>query len=202
MTRFVLASASPARLDTLRRAGTRPEVIVSGVDEDAITAPTTGELVLRLAEAKASAVMRQLPFGEDALVLGCDSLLEFEGHGEGKPGSVGAAAQRWRRMRGKTGLLHTGHCLIDNKTQNAVLSSVSTRVHFADITDDELYDYCHTGEPQEVAGAFAIDGLGSWFIEGVNGDPHNVVGVSLPELRRMLRQLRRSLRDLGWPAAD
>jgi len=198
--RLVLASASPARLETLRRAGLRPEVIVSGVDEDAITAPTPAERALRLAELKAAAVSARLGDVTDALVLGCDSLLELDGEALGKPGSVEAAAQRWRQMRGRTGTLHTGHCLIDTGNGKRVSSSVGTDVRFADVTDDEIDAYCATGEPTAVAGAFTVDGLGGWFIDGVHGDHHNVVGVSLPMVRALLRDLGHGLGDLGYPA--
>ena len=196
--RFVLASASPARLETLRRAGVRPEVIVSGVDEDAVTASTPAGLVLRLAELKAAAVAERLGDAQ-ALVLGCDSLLELGGETLGKPGSADAAAKRWRHMRGRTGTLHTGHCLIDASTGRRASRTVGTEVRFADVTDAEIDAYCATGEPSEVAGAFTVDGLGGWFVEGVDGDHHNVVGVSLPTLRGLLRELGHGLGDLGYP---
>jgi septum formation protein len=197
--KLVLASASPARLETLRRAGLRPEVVVSGVDEDAVSAPTAGELVLRLAELKAVAVAERIS-SADALVLGCDSLLELGGQTLGKPGTVEAAAQRWRSMRGRAGTLHTGHCLIDTCTGRRALRSVGTDVRFADVSDDEIDAYCATGEPTAVAGAFTVDGLGGWFVEGVTGDHHNVVGVSLPAVRGLLRELGYSLGDVGYPA--
>jgi septum formation protein len=196
--RFVLASASPARLRTLCAAGIEPEVIVSGVDEDTVSAPSTAELVGRLAEHKARSVADGIDGA--ALVLGCDSLLELDGKSLGKPGTVTEAAQRWRRMRGRTGTLHTGHCLIDTSTGRAAVASVPTTVRFADVTDAEIDAYCATGEPTAVAGAFTIDGLGGWFVEGVDGDPHNVVGLSLPTVRRMLREQGHSLLDLGYPA--
>lgn len=198
--RLVLASASPARLETLRRAGLRPQVVVSGVDEDAVSAPTAAELVVRLAELKATAVAERLGDASDTLVLGCDSLLELGGQALGKPGSQQAAAQRWRQMRGRTGTLHTGHCLIDAATGKLVSRSVGTEVRFADVTDAEIEAYCATGEPAAVAGAFTVDGLGGWFVEGVTGDHHNVVGVSLPTLRALLRDLGHGLGDLGYPA--
>jgi septum formation protein len=196
--RFVLASASPARLETLRRAGLEPEVVVSGVDEDAIGADSTADLVARLAQAKAEAVAEQV--GTDALVLGCDSLLELDGRQLGKPGSASAAALRWHQMRGRSGVLHTGHCLIDTATAGRAVRSVATEVRFGDMTDAEIEAYCATGEPSAVAGAFTIDGLGGWFIEGIAGDHHNVVGVSLPVVRAMLRDLGYSLGDIGYPA--
>jgi septum formation protein len=199
VTRFILASASPARLATLRAAGADPEVIVSGVDEDGVTAGTTAGLVLRLAEAKAAAVARRL--GGDALVLGCDSMLDLEGHALGKPGTADAARARWREMRGRTAVLHTGHCLIDTASGRQVSCSAATEVRFADVTDAEIDAYCGTGEPTDVAGAFTIDGLGGWFVEGVTGDQHNVVGVSLPVVRRLLGALGFDLEVIGYPPA-
>ena len=196
--RFVLASASPARLETLRRAGVDPEVIVSGVDESAVSAPTTAALVAELAMLKARAVVSQLD--GDALVLGCDSLLELDGRSLGKPADGDEARARWRAMRGRSGVLHTGHALLAT-TGHAVLESAATTVHFAEVTDDEIERYCATGEPLAVAGAFTIDGLGGWFVDAIEGDHHNVVGLSLPLLRRMLRDLGFSLADLGYGAA-
>lgn len=197
VSRFVLASASPARLSTLRAAGIEPEVVVSGVDEDAVTATSTAELVVELAARKASAVAAQVPAG--ALVLGCDSLLELDGAELGKPGSVDGAKQRWRQMRGRDGVLHTGHCLIDVATGASLARGAATVVRFADVTDDEIDAYCSTDEPSQVAGAFTIDGLGGWFVESIDGDPHNVVGVSLPLVRAMLRELGHDLRSIGYP---
>jgi septum formation protein len=196
--RFVLASASPARLATLRAAGVAPEVIVSGVDEDGIDVPTTAELVLRLADLKARAVAATID--GPALVLGCDSLLDLGGTALGKPGSPAAAEQRWREMRGRTGTLHTGHVLIDTGAGRAVSRGAATGVRFGAVTDEEIAAYCATGEPSDVAGAFTVDGLGGWFIDRVEGDPHTVVGVSLPLLRTMLRELGYGLADIGYPA--
>jgi septum formation protein len=195
--RFVLASASPARLATLRAAGVDPEVIVSGVDESVVAAGSTGELVLRLAELKAAAVAADLD--PPALVLGCDSLLELDGDSLGKPADPAAAAARWRAMRGRSGTLHTGHALIapDGRTARGV---GATSVSFADVSDAEIELYCATGEPVGVAGAFTLDGLGGWFVESISGDPHNVVGVSLPLLRDLLARLGLGLADLGYPA--
>lgn len=194
--RFVLASASAARLRTLQAAGLEPEVVVSAVDESTATADSTYELVAKLASMKCLDVLERLT-GE-ALVLGCDSLLEFEGEPLGKPGRFDTAVERWRRVRGKSGVLHTGHALDDG--HRASMATVSTRVHFADLSDEEIELYCGTGEPQHVAGGFTVDGLGGWFVEAIEGDHHNVVGVSLPVLRRMLRELGYGLRDLGYPA--
>jgi nucleoside triphosphate pyrophosphatase len=192
---LVLASASPARLATLRAAGLSPAVEVSGVDEDAVAAglshPTVTELVLALATAKASAVAS--PHHGNALVLGCDSLLEFEGEALGKPADTASARARWQRMRGRSGILHTGHCLIrctDGESRSAVASTI---VSFAEISDDELEAYLASGEPQQVAGAFTIDALGGAFVTRMDGDPHNVVGVSLPLVRDLLTDL-----DVRW----
>jgi len=184
----------------LRAAGVLPEVVVSGVEEDTITAPTTADLVMLLAEAKAQLVAAQID--GPALVLGCDSMLDLDGRTLGKPGSVAAATQRWREMRGRVGILHTGHCIVDTASGRSVSRGVATDVRFVDVTDDEIESYCATGEPTAVAGAFTIDGLGGWFVEGVAGDPHNVVGVSLPAVRAMLRDLGHRLGDIGYPARD
>jgi septum formation protein len=185
-------------LATLRSAGVEPEVVVSGVDETGVEAASVAELAGRLARLKAETVAATL--ADDALVLGCDSLLEFAGRPLGKPGSRDAAADRWREMRGHSGVLHTGHSLIDVVSARSVHRTVSTIVHFADVSDAEIDRYAATGEPVAVAGAFTIDGLGGWFVTGVEGDPHNVVGVSLPALREMLHELGADLTTIGYPA--
>lgn len=192
--RFVLASASPARLKTLRAAGVEPEVIVSGVDESLITADSPAALVQALARAKAEAVAGSL--SGDGLLLGCDSMLEFDSEALGKPGTAAAAIQRWRAMRGRSGVLHTGHTLIELGTGRQAERVVSTEVHFADVSDAEIENYVGSGEPLVVAGAFTIDGLGGWFVESIVGDHHNVVGLSLPALRRLLGQLGYAIADL------
>ncbi|GAB2482393.1 Maf family protein [Jatrophihabitans fulvus] len=194
MTRFVLASQSPARLATLRAAGLEPEVVVSGVDEDAVTADSPAALVQRLAELKASAVAAD---EADALVLGCDSMLELDGEPLGKPHDPDVARARWRTMRGRSGTLHTGHCLIAADGRRAG-ATASTTVRFADVTDAEIDAYVASGEPLAVAGAFTVDGLGGWFVDSVEGDHHAVVGVSLPLVRQLLRGLGVELVDLGW----
>jgi septum formation protein len=199
--RFVLASASPARRASLIAAGVEPDVVVSSVDEDALTSglpgASTAELVASLATAKATVVA--VDVAAPSLVLGCDSMLELDGAPLGKPGTIDVAIERWRQMRGRTGVLHTGHCLVDVGTGRTSTEVASTTVRFADITDDEIELYCGTGEPSQVAGAFTIDGLGGWFVDGIDGDHHNVVGVSLPLLRRMLAGLGYGLTDIGYP---
>jgi septum formation protein len=197
--RLVLASASPARLATLRQAGLNPEVIVSGVDETGVAAGTPAELAGRLAQLKAEAVADRLGVGDarTTVLVGCDSVLELDGEIYGKPGQVEVAEARWRRMRGRSGVLHTGHHVIvlhdvDRRTDNR---AAATRVHFAAVSDDEIAAYVATGEPLEVAGGFTIDGLGGPFVSGIEGDHHNVVGISLPLLRTMLAGL-----GVPWPS--
>lgn len=190
--RFVLGSASPARLATLRGAGLDPEVLVSGVDEEAVQEPTPAALAQRLADLKAAAVVAMLREREDAptaLVLGCDSVLDLDGRPLGKPASPAEAAARWQEMRGRSGVLHTGHALHDLPGGRTATGTSSTLVHFADLDDDEIAAYVATGEPLAVAGAFTVDGLGGGFVTGIEGDYHGVVGVSLPLLRDLVRGL-------------
>jgi septum formation protein len=184
--RVVLASASPARLAVLRAAGLEPDVIVSGVDEDAFEAPTTAELVGALAAAKASAVAGSLG---DGLVIGCDSLLDLDGRAHGKPASPDEAIAEWRAMSGKTGTLFTGHCVIDVAAGRRVSAVAATTVRFGTPTDEEIVAYVGTGEPLKMAGAFTIEGLGGWFVDSIDGDHNNVIGISLPLLRGLLRDL-------------
>ncbi|AWB93215.1 Maf family protein [Aeromicrobium chenweiae] len=183
--RVVLASQSPARLATLRSAGIEPVVIVSGVDEDQITTTDAGNLAAALAQLKCRAVAAQVE--PQDLVIGCDSVLAFEGEIFGKPAGPDEATARWRRMRGRSGVLHTGHCVRRGGTE--LIETAATIVHFADVTDAEIDAYVATGEPLHVAGAFTIDGLGGAFIRGIEGDHHNVVGLSLPVLRDLVREL-------------
>jgi len=211
---LVLASASPARLAILRRAGIEPRVEVSSVDEQAVMAklmrqaaklraddPTPAEEAYLLAKVKAEDVAART---NDALVLGCDSVLEIDGKSLGKPATPKAAIARWRLMRGRDGVLHTGHWLIDARTggegaQPAVGEVASTVVRFCDLTDTEIAAYVESGEPLHVAGGFTIDGLGGPFIAGIDGDHHNVIGLSLPLLRYLLKGWGLTIPDL-WTA--
>ena len=186
LPRLILASQSPARLTTLRAAGLRPEVIVSGVDESRIEAERATDLALKLAQLKAVAVAADAP---RSLVIGCDSVLEFEGRNYGKPADAADVMDRWRRMRGKAAVLHTGHCVIDTHREVWLSRAAATQVRFAEVSDEEIEAYIATGEPLRVAGAFTIDGLGAAFVSGITGDPHNVVGISVPLLRLMLEEL-------------
>ncbi|WP_218011167.1 Maf family protein [Herbidospora mongoliensis] len=187
MTELILASASPARLGVLRAAGLEPKVIVSGVDESAITAPTPADLALVLAKAKARAVADGVSGA--ALVIGCDSVLEFDGVAYGKPASAEEATERWLSLRGQTGRLLTGHSVIDVASGREVGETCATTVHFGVPSDAEIAAYVASGEPLHVAGAFTLDGLGGWFIEGIEGDHGNVLGISLPLVRRLLGEL-------------
>jgi len=199
VTRLVLASSSPARLSLLKAAGIHPEIVVPTVDEQALTEQiktsdpniSTSQLVQYLANAKANSVIDD-PKTHGALVLGGDSALEFQGVTLGKPHLPEVAIERWKQLRGNFGVLHSGHCLIDNRDPAApksVSRTSSTKVFFADISDEEIAAYVTTGEPLKVAGAFTIDGIGGAFIERVEGDAHTVVGLSLGVLRGLAKEL-------------
>jgi septum formation protein len=219
---LLLASASPARLRTLRDAGLDPLVKVSDVDEDATLAAAqqvhgqlaADEVALLLAKAKAEAVAALVDGTFDdaldetldgVLVLGCDSVLELDGEIHGKPADAAEAVERWRRMSGGSGVLHTGHWLVDLRADEdggtgATLGAVSsTTVHFAEVSETEIQAYVRTGEPLAVAGAFTTDGLGGAFVRGIEGDHHTVVGVSLPVLRELLAECAVTWTDL-WSA--
>ncbi|WP_127129637.1 nucleoside triphosphate pyrophosphatase [Georgenia sp. SYP-B2076] len=221
MTTLLLASASPARLSTLRSAGMEPLVAVSAVDEPALLAAAAADAaregsgpvpaadqVLLLARAKARDVHAHSPAAATVdLVLGCDSMLELDGPDGtdvvGKPADAGDAVARWRRMRGRSGVLHTGHWLLRAEAGGPpaeVGATSSTIVHFADLSDDEIEAYVATGEPLWVAGAFTVDGLGGPFVTGIEGDYHGVVGLSLPLLRTLLADLGVAITDL-WAAS-
>ena len=196
MTRLVLASTSPARLSLLRAGGIEPITIAPGVDEEAVAARAESmgligspqDLVLILAKAKAEAVVAH-PHAQNALIIGCDSALEFNGKTLGKPHEAAVAKARWRDLRGNFGTLHSGHWLIDNRSgvtmPPATGKTSSTKVHFANISDSEIDAYVATGEPLQVAGAFTIDGLGGAFLSSIEGDTHTVIGLSLPTLREL-----------------
>lgn len=202
MHALILASASPARLATLRSAGIEPTVVVSGVDESQVVGLPPAELARRLAELKGAAVAARAETPRGALVLGCDSVLELDGEALGKPADADDAVRRWRSMRGRSGVLHTGHSLGDTATGRVAAATASTTVHFADLTDDEITAYVATGEPLQVAGAFTVDGLGGAFVTGIEGDFHNVVGVSLPLLRDLVAELGHSWTDLWAPSGS
>jgi septum formation protein len=194
--RLVLASASPARLALMRQAGLTPEVVVSQVDESAVRAARVGEQVALLAAAKARAVAER---ETDALVVGADSLLEFRGQPLGKPADVHDARDRWQRMSGKSGVLHTGQALFDVRAGQVVsrdVAVVSTVVHFASPTPQEIEAYLATGEPLAVAGGFTLDGLGAPFVRRVDGDPAAVIGLSLAMLRTQLGRRGLAITDL------
>ncbi|WP_062525348.1 Maf family protein [Demequina rhizosphaerae] len=207
---LVLASQSPARLSTLRSAGVEPRVIVSEVDEDAALEaarleheasgwgplePDDAVLVLARAKAVTVAGLHET----EAIVLGCDSMLELDGQILGKPADAADAVVRWRAMRGRTGVLHTGHWLVDDReagTGGTLGATSSTVVRFAHLSDAEIDAYVATGEPLRVAGAFTVDGLGGPYVEAIEGDYHGVVGVSLPLLRGLLGELDVAFHEL------
>jgi len=199
MTRLVLASTSPARLTLLRAGGIEPETIPPMVDEDEVVAvaksqgliQTTDQMVLLLARAKAEAVLHR-PETAGAIVIGCDSSLEFDGEWLGKPHLPEVAVERWKKLRGRSGRLYSGHWAIDNRDpQNPKAAGRASHsvVHFANLSDAEIEAYVATGEPLKVAGAFTIDGLGGAFITRIEGDAHTVIGLSLPTLRELVIEL-------------
>jgi septum formation protein len=204
MTRLVLGSASSGRLSVLRQAGIDPLVLVSGVDEDGLIAAlgsdaAPDEVVRTLARAKAEQVAATLghpPTQEhravtaDCVVIGCDSMLYLDGRLCGKPDSIETARRQWRSMAGRAGQLHTGHCLVrmlDHDVVRVDAETSITTVHFGIPSDADLEAYLASGEPLRVAGAFTVDGLGGWFVDGIDGDPSTVIGLSLPLLRSLLQ---------------
>ncbi|MBD0735585.1 Maf family protein [Streptomyces sp. CBMA29] len=193
---LVLASASPARLGLLKLAGLDPRVIVSGVDEDAITAATPAELARVLAEAKANAVVGSGALDGGELVIGCDSVLELDGEALGKPKDAAEAVARWQAMRGRSGVLRTGHCVIDTTSGKQVSETASTTVRFGTPDDEEVAAYVASGEPLYVAGAFTLNGRSAPFVEDIEGNAGNVIGLSLPLLRRLLAELGVRITDL------
>ena len=197
MTKLVLASTSPARKKLLAEAGIAFDTVSPGVDEDALVAKenpaTAHDLTVLLAQAKASAVSAN---HLNSLVLGCDSALEFAGAILGKPYRPEVAIERWKKMRGRSGFLYSGHHLIDTATGESVSAVSKTEVFFANLSDLQIEKYVATGEPLQVAGAFTIDGLGGAYVERIVGDYHTVVGLSLVELRKMVEGLGRNYQDL------
>jgi len=189
---LILASGSTARLRALRSAGFDPVVMVSGVSEETDRIDTASAVVL-LAERKVAAVVARNP---ESLVLGCDSMLELKGASLGKPATADEATEMWGRLSGQHGTLHTGHCLVDTRTDRRVSRLASTLVRFGTPRHAEIRAYVATGEPLALAGAFSIDGLAAPFIEGIEGDPSNVLGLSLPLFRRMLHDLGVTMTDL------
>ncbi|BCW44204.1 nucleoside triphosphate pyrophosphatase [Arthrobacter sp. StoSoilB5] len=216
MTRLILASQSPARAKLLTEAGIRHEVLVSDVNEDAVQAhygvTDAHDTALLLARAKAEAVAA-LPEAEGALVIGCDSVFEFDGESHGKPYTAEVARERMLRMSGSKGVLHTGHWLVDCRETavdvdedeiadgtGATVGSVSSAVvHFAEMSEEDIDAYIATGEPLHCAGSFTIDGLGGAFIRKVDGDPHAVVGLSISTLRDLLVHANLGITEL-WDA--
>jgi septum formation protein len=194
MPRIVLASASVSRRRLLESAGLKPTIMVSHVDEetDFFNAMTPADMVIALAITKAHTIREQIDF--PAIIIGCDSTFEFDSQSLGKPATPEIAIERASRVRGNTGLLHTGHCIIDTTRDKEISSIVTTKVTFDDMTDAEIADYVATGEPLHVAGGFTLDGFSSPFIPSIEGDYTNVVGISMPFVRKAFEQL-----GYSWP---
>lgn len=196
MTKLILASTSPARKKLMLEAGLNFQITSPGVDEDALVfqmkPSTPKDLTQLLATAKARAVRKDHP---ESLVIGCDSALWFDGEILGKPLESAVAIARWKRMRGQSGELFSGHCVIDTKTNQVSQRVTSTKVFFAELTDQQIERYVRTREPLQVAGAFTIDGMGGAFIERIEGDYHTVVGLSLVALRKMIEELGHNYQD-------
>ncbi len=191
---IVLASTSKSRRRLLESAGLSPKIMVSNVDEETefFNSMTPSDMVIALAITKAHTVREQIDF--PAIIIGCDSTFEFEGKSLGKPGTPEIAIERAKRVRGKSGVLHTGHCIIDTFKDREISDRVTTRVNFANISDEEIIDYVATEEPLDVAGGFTLDGFSSPFISSIEGDYTNVVGISMPFLRMASAQL-----GYSWP---
>ena len=194
MPTLVLASQSASRRRLLESAGLKPTIMVSNVDEetDFFNAMTPEDMVIALAITKAHTVREQVNY--PAIIIGCDSTFEFEGQSLGKPGTASVAKERAQRVRGKSGYLHTGHCVIDTQKEREISDRITTKVTFTDMTDVEIDDYIESGEPLHVAGGFTLDGFSSPFIPSIEGDYTNVVGISMPFLRSAMTQL-----GYNWP---
>ena len=194
MPRIVLASQSKSRRTLLEDAGLKPTIIVSNVDEetDFFNAMTPEDMVIALAISKAHTVREMMDY--PAIIIGCDSTFDVDGVSFGKPGTPEIAVERAKKISGRTGLLHTGHCVIDTERGIEIADRVTTKVTFTDMTDEEIQDYVASGEPLHVAGGFTLDGFGSPFIPVIEGDYTNVVGISMPFLRNAMKQL-----GYSWP---
>lgn len=194
MPKIVLASQSASRRRLLEGAGLNPTIIVSNVDEetDFFNAMTPADMVIALAVTKAHTVREQIDY--PALIIGCDSTFDVDGVSFGKPGTPEVARERAKAISGRSGLLHTGHCIIDTAQGREIADRVTTKVTFSELTDHEIEDYIASGEPLHVAGGFTLDGFGSPFIPVIEGDYTNVVGISMPFLRSAMSQL-----GYSWP---
>jgi septum formation protein len=194
MPRIVLASQSTSRRRLLEDAGLKPTIIVSNVDEetDFFNAMSPTDMVIALAVSKAHTVREMIDY--PAIIIGCDSTFDVDGVSFGKPGTTDIAIERAKKISGRTGLLHTGHCIIDTEKGIEIADRVTTKVTFTDMTEEEIADYVASGEPLHVAGGFTLDGFGSPFIPVIEGDYTNVVGISMPFLRGAMKQL-----GYSWP---
>ena len=194
MPRIVLASQSKSRRRLLEDAGLSPTIIVSNVDEetDFFNAMTPEDMVIALAISKAHTVREMIDY--PAIIIGCDSTFDVDGVSFGKPGTPEIAIARAKKISGRTGLLHTGHCIIDTDRGVEISDRVTTKVTFAEMSDEEIADYVASEEPLHVAGGFTLDGFGSPFIPVIEGDYTNVVGISMPFLRTAMKQL-----GYSWP---
>jgi len=194
MPTIVLASQSASRRRLLESAGITPKIIFSNVDEETefFNSMNPEDMVIALAITKAHTVREQIDY--PAIIIGCDSTFEFEGQSLGKPGVAHIAKERAQRVRGKSGFLHTGHCVIDTEQGREISDRITTKVTFAEMTDSEIDDYVQSGEPLHVAGGFTLDGFSSPFIPSIEGDYTNVVGISMPFLRGAMNQL-----GYNWP---
>jgi septum formation protein len=194
MPTVVLASQSSSRRRLLESAGLKPKIMVSHVDEETpfFNSLSPSDMVIALAITKAHTIRDQIDY--PAIIIGCDSTFEFEGESLGKPGDPVIAKERASRVRGNSGYLHTGHCIIDTAKNIEISDRVTTKVTFSDMTDEEIDDYVASGEPLHVAGGFTLDGFSSPFIPSIEGDYTNVVGISMPFLRKAMNQL-----GYSWP---
>ncbi len=196
MVQIILASSSPSRLSLLESVGVKPEVIVSGIDEESpeFNSLSPSDLVIKLASLKANAVKNRAPI--NSLIIGCDSTFDFNGKSLGKPLNRENAIERSKLLSGKFGYLHTGHCIIDVKNGKEINKLSSAKVQFAEMTNEEIVDYVDSGEPLNVAGGFTLDGLSAPFITSIEGDPSGIIGLSLPLLRNMVMSLGYSWLDI------